>query len=136
MELEVAEILGSLNPAAFVIDAMPNMDLEQIRSNAKPFLKRLRGLRPGTPFLLMEDAPKTNGWFFREKLDDNRKRWNAMRKIYRELQEEGERRIVYLKGNTLFGTDGETAVDSVHPGDLGYERMTDQLVPLLKKMLK
>ena len=115
---------------------MPNMDLEQIRSNAKPFLKRLRGLRPGTPFLLMEDAPKTNGWFFREKLDDNRKRWNAMRKIYRELQDEGERRIVYLKGNTLFGTDGETAVDSVHPGDLGYESMTDQLVPLLKKMLK
>ena len=136
MELEIAEILGLLNPAAFVIDAMPNMNLEQIRSNAKPFLKRLRELHPGTPFLLMEDAAKTNGWFFREKLDDNRRRWNAMRKIYRELQEEGERRIVYLKGNTLFGTDDEAAIDSVHPSDLGYERMTGQLVPLLKKMLK
>ncbi len=136
MELEVAGILGTLSPAAFVIDPMPNMNRDEICERAKPFLKRLRELRPETPVLLMEDAAKTNGWFFREKLDDNRRRWNAMRKVYRELCKEGERRIVYLKGNTLFGTDSEAAIDSVHPSDLGYERMTELLVPVLGKMLK
>lgn len=136
MELELAEIFATLNPAVYIIDAMPNMCLNQIRTNAKPFLKRLRELRPHTPILLMEDAPKTNGWFFREKLEDNRRRWNAMRKVYRELCEEGEHRMAYLKGNTLFGTDNEAAIDGVHPSDLGYVRMVEQILPVLKKLLK
>lgn len=135
MELEVANLLGTLDPAVFVLDPMPNMGLEEIRERAKPFLKRLRKLRPQTPFLLVEDAPKTNGWIFLQKRNDNRKRWNAMRKIWKELRDEGERNIAYLKGNSLFGTDGEACVDSVHPGDLGFLRMTEQIYPVLKKIL-
>lgn len=136
MEPEVADLLGSLDPAVFVLDPMPNMDLEEIEKKARTFLKRLRELRPQTPFLFVEDAPKTNGWIFPEKLRDNRRRWNAMRRVWKGLCGEGEKKIAYLKGNTLFGTDGEASIDSVHPGDLGYLRMTEQMYPVLKKLLK
>jgi len=136
MEPEVADLLGTLHPAVFILDPMPNMGLEEIRKRAKPFLMRLRKHCPETPFLLLEDAPKTNGWFFPEKYRDNVRRWNAMRRIWHELREEGERRIFYLKGNTLFGTDGEACVDGVHPSDMGYVRMMEQLVPALKKILR
>ncbi len=136
MELEVANLLGTLDPAVFVIDPMPNMGLDEINERAKAFLKQLRSLRPRTPFLLIEDAPKTNEWIFRTKREDNRKRWNAMRKIWKELRNEGENNIAYLKGNYLFGTDGEASVDSVHPGDLGYLRMTEQIYPVLKKLFR
>lgn len=136
MELEVADLLGTLNPAVFVLDPMPNMGLNEIKLRAKDFLKQLRKLKPKTPFLLVEDAPKTNGWIFHEKLDDNRKRWHTMRKICKELYNEGENNIYYLKGNFLFGSDGEASVDGVHPGDLGYLRMTERLYPVLKKILE
>ena len=136
MEPEVVDLLGTLHPAVFILDPMPNMGLEEIRKRAKPFLMRLRKHCPETPFLLLEDAPKTNGWFFPEKYRDNVRRWNAMRRIWHELREKGERRIFYLKGNTLFGTDGEACVDGVHPSDMGYVRMMEQLVPALKKILR
>lgn len=135
MELEIADLLGTLNPAVFVLDPMPNMGLDEIELRAKTFLKRLRKLRPETPFLLVEDAPKTNGWIFRQKWMDNKKRWNAMRKVWKELKGEGENNIAYLKGNSLFGSDGEASIDSIHPGDLGYLRMTEHLYPVLKKIL-
>ena len=59
-----------------------------------------------------------------------------MRKVWKELQFEGENNIVYLKGNSLFGSDGEASIDSIHPGDLGYLRMTEHLYPVLKKILQ
>ena len=136
MESAVADLLGTLRPAVFVLDPMPNMSLEGIRTRAKAFLIRLRSLCPETPFLLVEDAPKTNGWIFPEKLRDNVRRWNAMRRIWKELRDEGDHRIFYQKGNSLFGTDGEACVDGVHPSDLGYVRMMEELTPALKKILK
>ena len=59
-----------------------------------------------------------------------------MRKVYRELREEGERHMAYLKGNTLFGTDNEATIDGIHPSDLGYVRMVERILPVLKKLLK
>lgn len=135
MEKEVAALLGELDPAVYVIDPMPNMDAKMVQERAKTFLQHLRSLRPHTPFLLMEDAPKTNAWFFKEKMAENRQKWQEMRKIYKHLQDEGENNIFYLKGNHLFGTDNEASIDGIHPGDLGLTRMADKIYPLLRKII-
>ena len=136
MELAMAELLCELDPAVYVIDALPNMTYEMVKDRAWMFIKTIRKKRPHTPLLIMEDAPRTNAWIFQSKMAETKARWKNMRQIYRKLCLDGGKNIAYLKGNTLFGTDGEVSVDGVHPGDIGVMSMSRKIYPVLKKILE
>ena len=59
-----------------------------------------------------------------------------MRAVYEKLKKAGEKKIYYIKGDKMLGTDGEATVDGVHFTDLGMVRYTEYVLPTLKKALR
>lgn len=135
MEPEMAQLLAELKPAAYVLDALPNMDEAMVRQRTETFVRLLRKARPKTPLILNEDAPLGSAWLKPQKMAEQEAKWKAQRAVFRKLVKEGMTGLFYLRGETFMGNDSETGSDGLHPNDLGYERMVRKLLPVLKKAL-
>ena len=48
-EPEIAALFAELDPAVYVYDSLPNLNLEEARERVEPFLRTLRKARPKTP---------------------------------------------------------------------------------------
>ena len=59
-----------------------------------------------------------------------------LRKIFEQCVKDGDRKLFYIRGDKLLGTDGQGTVDRVHPSDLGFMRMADVMEPILKRALR
>lgn len=136
MEIEMADILAELDAAVYIIDCQPNMDEKLVESNCEKFLRRLRQLRPDTPILLVEHPNSARDWYWKGKNAKRPKKCYMQRDIYKKLCDEGEKNMLYLKGDTLYGTHGESSIDDIHPGDLGMMELADQMTPLIGELLK
>lgn len=136
MEIEMADILAELDAAVYIIDCQPNMSEKLVESNCEKFLRRLRKLRPETPILLVEQPNSARDWYWMGKNPKRPKKCYIQRDIFKKLCGEGEENMLYLKGDTLYGTHGEASVDDIHPGDLGMMELADQMTPLIAKLLK
>lgn len=135
MEPEVGALLAELNPVAFAIDCLPNMNEETVSERAAPLVHQLRSAHPNTPILLVEDRSFTNTRFFPEREVRHRTNRIALRKAFHQLQDEGIKNLFYLQGEDLLGRDGEAATDGSHPNDLGMVRYADAYEPALRALL-
>lgn len=135
LELELAELLGELDAAAFVVDCLPNLRAEQVRERTVPFVRALRELRPQTPILLVEDRSYAGAFLRAEQRERNDSSRAALREGYQALLLEGVTGLAYLEGDALLGEDGEGTVDSSHPNDLGFARMADAFQPALEALV-
>jgi hypothetical protein len=136
MEPELAKLIAELDAAAFVLDALPNMDPQLVHERAETFIRTICEKHPDTPVILVEDHQNLASW---RRLDDRKvheKKWKEFARVYRKLVKEGARNLSYVKGSKLFGTDGEASVDGVHPSDLGMMRMADILEPAVRRALE
>jgi lysophospholipase L1-like esterase len=136
MEPEVANLLSELDPCAFVIDCLPNMNETTVSDRTVPLVKKLREAGNKTPILLVEDRSFTNTLFFPKRKMHHQKSRAALKKAYAELTESGIDKLYYLDGDHLLGDDGEAATDGSHPNDLGMMRYADAYEPVLRTMLK
>jgi len=135
MEPDLADLFAEVDAELYVIDALPNMTPELIRTNAEEFLSRLTRLRPNVPILIVgcrrhDDAP-----LVKEK-DDLFKAKQAEAKTVYDKIVRTRKNVYYLSGENLFGTDGEATVDGSHPNDLGMMRMTESLLPIMETILR
>jgi len=135
MEPEVADLLAELDPAAYLLDALPNMGAALVEERAEAFIRRLARARPGTPILLIEDRTYPSGWLSRTYAEENRTRREAFRQVYGKLLSAGVGPLHYIEGDGLLGTDGDGTNDGSHANDLGASRMVDKLVPVLQRIL-
>ena len=118
MEPELAKLLVELDPAVYVLDCLPNLNTEMMVDRLEPFVKIMREGRPETPMVLVGHAvlgPDAVDASARGDRDMNRK----LEAAFERLQGEGVKNLYYLKGDSIFGDDGEGTVDGVHPTDLG-----------------
>jgi lysophospholipase L1-like esterase len=136
MELEVGALLAELDPCAYAIDCLPNMNKETVSERAAPLVRQLRQARPKTPILLVEDRSFTNTPFFPARKEHHRQSREALTQAFRELTESGVEDLYYLDGDHLLGLDGEAATDGSHPNDLGMMRYADAYEPVLRAILK
>src|SRR5262249_23641262 len=85
MDPEVAKLLAELDPAAYVIDCLPNMDAKQVEERTEPLVRSLLQAHPRTPILLVEDRTYANA----PALESLRQRQTAsraaLRKVYDKL---------------------------------------------------
>jgi len=135
MELEVGQFLAELDPAAYVIDCLPNMRAKQIAQRTQPLVLQLRKARPKAPILLVEDRTYTNAWFDASYRADQAQRRKALGEAFAALQADGVKNLHLLAGDGLLGADGEAATDGSHPSDLGMVRQADAVTKALRKLL-
>jgi lysophospholipase L1-like esterase len=114
MEPEMADLLVELDPAAYVLDCLWNMNPAEVSERVGPFVRKLRGARPDTPILLVEDSSVSN--------TTPTEKGSILRRIYGDLQAGGIGDLHFLSNRDMLGTDGDGTVDGCHPNDLGMMR--------------
>jgi lysophospholipase L1-like esterase len=134
-EPEMAALLAELDPAAYVLDSLPNLDVAQVAERVEPFFQALRAAHRETPIILVENVNYTNTGFIdsrRTKVTDA----NALlRQLYERLKGAGDARVYYVPAFALLGGDGEDTVDGTHPTDLGFVRMAQGMAPVIREAL-
>jgi len=135
MEPDLADLFAEIDAEMYVIDAFPNMTPELIRENAEEFLSRLTRLRPDVPILLVDARKFDNAPLIKDRNDSFYYKQTEVKKVYEKIVRT-RKNVYYLPGDTLLGTDGESTVDGSHPTDLGMMRMTESLLPIMKKILR
>lgn len=135
-EPEVAQLLAELDPALYVLDALPNMTTAAVAERIEPFVKTLRQAHPQTPIVLVEEVIYPNAKFVQFQQERNVRNNTALKAAYARLRKAGVKQLYYLPSDNLLGKDGEATVDGVHPTDLGFLRMAETIEPVLRRLLK
>jgi lysophospholipase L1-like esterase len=139
MEPAVAETLASIcpSPAAFVVDALPNMNGALVTERAAGFVHTIRAAHPTTPILLVEDRmyASVHTGLMHHQAEANRTNREALRQVYEALVAEGVKGLYYLEAGGQLGDDGEDTVDGSHPTDLGFVRQADAFEVVLRPLL-
>jgi len=129
----MASLLAELDPAAYVLDCLPNLGPEGVK-RLEPVVGILRKKHPATPIVLIENLEYPDG----VEIPARKMGYDAanqnLRGIYERLVR-SDRNLYYVSAPGLIGTDGEATVDGVHPTDLGAMRMADRIEPLLRSAL-
>lgn len=136
MDMEIAELLRSVDAAAFVIDCVANMTSETITERTRPFVTLLREAHPKTPIVLVEAAEQRNAWFLphiEKGINDGNA---ALRREFEELKASGVKRVYYVRKQKLPEPIGDSAVDGIHTNDYGFMLHADALEPVLRRVLR
>ena len=135
MDSEFVPLFAELDPAAYVIDCLPNMTGPVVDERAEPFVKALRAKRPETPIILAEDRTYPDGILYGPRRERNQKNREALRASFNRLQSAGIKKIYYLPAENLLGDDGDATVDASHPTDLGHFRQAHAFETILREAL-
>ncbi|MCL2744720.1 MAG: SGNH/GDSL hydrolase family protein [Planctomycetaceae bacterium] len=136
MEKDLAQFIAEKDASVYIIDALPNMQPEQVKERAEIFLREVRKARPDTPLLLVEDRTNTNAWLKPQQLKTHAEKRKYFREAFDKLTAEEKKNISYVPADGLLGDDDEGTVDSSHPSDLGMFRMAEVLIPYLAKLME
>jgi len=133
MDLEMASLLAELDASAYVLDGLPNMTAEQVAERAVPFVQTLRRVRPRTPILLIENIIYQN--MLDDRHESHRLKNEKLRAAYEQLTHAGIHDLHYLAADNLLGRDREGTVDGTHPTDVGFLRIAEAILPVLKPLI-
>jgi lysophospholipase L1-like esterase len=128
MEMALADLLGQLDVAVYVVDCLWNMSPDEVTERGEAFLRRLRAARPDTPILIVEDCS------FQDAVPTGK--GEQVRSIVEKLTAEGVPGLHFLPAKGMLGDDGEGTVDGCHPTDLGMMRQAEVLAHALAPLLK
>ena len=135
-EPEMAALLAELDPAAYVLDSLPNLDVAQVKERVEPFFRTLREKHPTTPIVLVENVNYTDAGFLEPRRAKAAEANSYLRGLYNRLKAAGDRHVHYVHAAHLLGGDGEDTVDGTHPTDLGFMRMAEGMTPILREALR
>lgn len=135
LDYEMAEIMGEREASLYVLDFMPNVNAEMVNEKMEKFYHILRRKAPNTPILFIENP------IF--PLAANKKSMNeaiiakneALNHIFKKLSTE-DKNIFILPFTDMIGIDNEATVDGIHFTDLGFMRYAENLMPILKLLIK
>ncbi|MBK7097168.1 MAG: SGNH/GDSL hydrolase family protein [Sphingobacteriales bacterium] len=136
MELALAKYITSIPAICYILDCVPNTSPQQITKKTYPFIKYLSMSKPKIPILIIESIFRENGYFDKEVKDFVKRQNDALFKACKQLWTEGYRNIFYLSSDNLIGKDHESTIDGTHLTDLGFVRISDKILPYLKRILK
>jgi hypothetical protein len=134
-EPELATLLAELEPAAFVIDSLPNLTPEMLAERMPKFLEIIRERHPTTPILLVQNPLYPTIPFVAATRKKVTKANGILTQIHADRVAAGDQAITLVPACDLAADGGETTVDGVHPTDLGFVMLADVLEPHLRKIL-
>lgn len=135
MDKEVGDYLIQIDASLYVIDCLPNMNAAMVSERCAPLVKQIRAAKPNSPIVLVEDRRNTNSWILPARDTHHTANHQALRKVFRKLQEEGVGDLFYIEGDRLYGDDGDGATDGSHASDLGFMRQAEVFAPILDQAI-
>ncbi len=126
-EIKMAELIASLDLAAFVYDYDYNAPTaEHLKKTHEQFFKIVRKARPDLPIIIFG---KISG--------HTSERDGIVRATYENAVKNGDKKVWLVEGKKLFeGADySYLTVDNCHPNDLGFFLMFKNSLPTLKEAL-
>lgn len=137
-EIEIAKIIASIDQASmFMIDYEANGGTNgKLEMTLEAFIKTIRTKHQTTPIVVMSRI--------KYLLDDLHSEMNKKRTEIRKFQEQtvkrfqknGDDQIYFIDGSKLLGKDyHEYTVDSIHPNDLGFMKMAEEIEKKIKPIL-
>lgn len=130
-EVEMADLLGELQPPGLVIDCLPNVRLASAEGVLRKFFERLAKYHARTPTTILDypDIPLVS------VLPDVLRRRDRLNVLMREavarLVEPAGLPWRPLRVRGFLGSDQEATVDGLHPTDLGFVRFARRLAACL-----
>ena len=136
LDLEVAEVMTNIDASCFVIDCLGNVTTTQMNEKYVRFLEIIREKNPNVPILLVENIHFPYMYFDQTIFSMIQEKNATLQKIYLSQKKMGDRNIYYMKADKLIGNDFEATVDGVHLTDLGFLRISQNLYPVIRKLIK
>lgn len=136
LDLEIAEVLASVDASMFILDFLPNATVEQMKERAEKFYSIVRAKHPDTPILFVEDPIFPHSRFDKKVAQEVKHKNETIAAIFQSLKKQGDKNIYFLSSKDIIGHDGEATVDGVHFTDLGFMRYAEILYPLIKKHIR
>lgn len=136
LDYEIARLMAQRSDAAlFVLDFIPNVSLEQLKTKAAPFIEILCRQCPDVPILLVESVLFTHMAFDKEIHRAVTDKNNALFEEYQKLRQAGFRNVYYLSSENLIGHDGEATVDGIHLTDMGFLRFATEMEKTVREII-
>ena len=127
----MAELIGSVPQAALVLAYDHNAPTPGFLADThEEFFRTYRRYQPETPVIFLSRANLDGGGH-----------WKRFREViettYVHAVEAGDRNVRFLDGSRIYGETFRDActVDGCHPSDLGFFRIYEALLPILKEVL-
>lgn len=140
-EISIAEYIASLDMCAFVYDYDHNAPTpEWLRNTHYPFYKVIRKAKPNIPIICisrpafeLKDIAEPG-----QREVETKERKAIILETMKRAKDEGDENIYFVDGSKLFEGEASDActVDGLHPNDLGFYRMAQALIPVLKQALR
>lgn len=116
----------------FVMDYDHNApSAEHLARTHRPFFETVRSAHPNLPIVMMS-RPDFDG-----NIADSEARRGIIYETFISAKSNGDQNVYFLDGESFFGLYGreECTIDGCHPNALGFMRMSEQLYPLLRRIL-
>jgi len=136
LDYDIAELMAECDASVYILDFMPNVNVEQINEKAEKFYRILREKRPNTPIVFIENPIYPHAAFnvnLQNYISDKNK---ALKAVFDGLKTKQEKNIWYIPSDGMIGLDGDATVDGVHFTDLGFSRYADFLFPKIKDIIE
>lgn len=136
LDYEIAELMSRRTDAGlYILDFIPNVNLEQIRTKTVSFTEKLRKKNNQTPILFVESVMFPHSAFDQHSFNIVTDKNRALKEEFDQMMQNGYENIFYLSGEKLIGVDGEATVDGIHLTDLGFIRMAEVLQTAIMEIL-
>ena len=135
-EAQLSEWLSTLPTSVFVCDYDHNTNSsEHLEQTHYRFYEVYREKNPDTPYIMVTAPdywPRMNKW---ESLMRHR---DIIMTSYLKARSLGDRNVYFIDGMSfnMGAHQYETTVDSIHPNDVGYLRMADNIGAVIKHALE
>ena len=134
LDMEIAQLMAGVpDPAAFVLDYVPNAMPNLINERGEKFFRILRDAHPDVPVIFVEDPLFPHGIVDTRIAEEVRIKNEAQAALFQKLRAAGEKNIYYVSARGM--TDPEDFVDGVHFTDRGMAHYADHIAPVLESVL-
>ncbi|HEU0110245.1 MAG TPA: SGNH/GDSL hydrolase family protein [Flavisolibacter sp.] len=136
MEKEVADAVAATPAEAYILDCVPNSSPEQIKERTVYLVEQIRKTQSTAPIIIMQSIIREHG-YFNKKVGERVKQQNIeIKKQFEVLQKKGIKNLYFIPADNLTGHDHEASADGIHPTDLGFYRMVQEMQPVLIKIFQ
>ncbi|MCI8416549.1 MAG: hypothetical protein HFI33_03425 [Lachnospiraceae bacterium] len=136
-EPEVADLLAEIeNPLLYLLDYAANaMVYDRLEPTLEHLIRRIRKAHPRTPVVVVSRIPDVFAFLDPVKGAEYERQFVFQRDMASRMQEElGQ--VYFIDGRKLFPKDcWELTVDALHPTDVGFASMAENMLGEIEKIL-